>query len=164
MSAWLITTVERHDPASVRDVRMLLGAYHDQLLAEVGETTLTAELRTLPAPYAPPGGALLLARDAHGRAVGCVGVREHSVTACEIKRLYVAPDARGAGLGRALVRSAIDQARAMGYTDMLLVAIEGSTATAQAIYRTLGFEPTEAFRPVSGDCTGVRMSYMRRGP
>ena len=85
------------------------------------------------------------------------------MTACEIKRLYVAPDARGAGLGRALVRSAIDQARAMGYTDMLLVAIEGSTATAQAIYRTLGFEPTEAFRPVSGDCTGVRMSYMRRG-
>ena len=163
MSNWLITTVERRDAASVRDVRTLLEAYHDQLLTEVSETSLTAELRTLPAPYAPPGGALLLARDGLGQAVGCVGVREHSGSACEIKRLYVVPDARGSGLGRALVRAAIDHARAMGYTEMLLVAIESSTAAAQAVYRAVGFEPTEAFRQVSGDCGGVSISYMRRG-
>jgi len=163
MRRFAITTVERSDPAAVRDVRGLLSAYHEQLLTEVGETSLTAELATLPAPYAPPGGVLLLARDEHGRPVGCVGVREHSVSACEIKRLYVTPDARGVGLGRALVRAAIDHARALGYAEMLLVVIEGSAEAAKHIYRSFGFEEVPAFRQVTGDCGGVRIAYMRRG-
>jgi ribosomal protein S18 acetylase RimI-like enzyme len=144
-------------------VRALLEVYHSQLLTEVAETSLTAELATLPAPYAPPGGVLLLARDQAGRAVGCVGVRQHSEDACEIKRLYVAHEARGAGLGRALVRAAIDHARALGYAEMLLVAIEGSADIARGIYRGLGFEDAEPFRSVTGDCEGVRIVYMRRG-
>jgi len=163
MPHWTITTVERSDPAAVRDVRTLLRAYHDDLLTLVGETSLTAELTTLPAPYSRPSGVLLLARDERGRPVGCVGVREHSPTECEIKRLYIVPDARGAGLGRALVRAAIDQARAMGYREMLLVAIEGSTDAAQRIYAGFGFERTEPFRQVTGDCGGVSILYMRRG-
>lgn len=162
MSRWFITTVERSDPAAVRDVRALLSAYHEDLLAEVGETSLTTELATLPAPYAAPGGVLLLARDEAGRAVGCVGVREHSETVCEIKRLYVAPDARGAGLGRVLVRAAMDHARAMGYAEMVLVAIEGSTRVAQRVYGGFGFEPTAPFRQVTGDCSGVEIMYLRR--
>lgn len=163
MSRWFVTTVERSDPAAVAAVRAMLSAYHDQLLAEVGETTLTAEIDTLPAPYAPPGGVLLLAREEGGRAVGCVGVRQHSEDACEIKRLYVEPEARGSGLGSVLVRAAIDHARAVGYAEMLLVAIEGSTASAQRIYRGLGFEPTDPFRSVAGDCSGARLVFMRRG-
>ncbi|MDO8880832.1 MAG: GNAT family N-acetyltransferase [Coriobacteriia bacterium] len=163
MPHWLITTVERSDPAAVRDVRALLEDYHDQLLTEVTATSLTAELSTLPAPYAPPGGVLLLARDEAGRAAGCVGVRQHSEEACEIKRLYVTPDARGEGLGRALVRAAMDHARAMGYAEMLLVAILGSADVARGIYRGLGFQDAEPFRSVTGDCQGARVAFMRRG-
>jgi ribosomal protein S18 acetylase RimI-like enzyme len=163
MPHWMITTVERSDPAAVRDVRALLEVYHDQLLTEVTATSLTAELRTLPAPYAPPGGVLLLARDQAGRAVGCVGVRQHSEEACEIKRLYVTPDVRGAGLGRALVRAAMDHARAMGYAEMLLVAIPGPADVARGIYRGLGFQDAGPFRSVTGDCQGARIAFMRRG-
>lgn len=162
MPHWLITAVDRHDPAAVRDARSLLTVYHEQLLAEVSETSLTAELATLPEPYAPPGGVLLLARDEHGRTIGCVGVREHGGRSCEIKRLFVVPDARGRGLGRVLVRAAIDHARAMGYAEMLLVVIDGSADAARHIYRGLGFEDTEPFRQVTGDCGGVRIAYMRR--
>ena len=162
MPHWTITTVERSDPAAVSDARALLEEYHAQLLEQVGETSLTAELATLPAPYAPPGGVLLLARDESGRAAGCVGVREQSATECEIKRLYVAAETRGSGLGRALVRAAIDHARAMGYAEMLLVALEGSTEAARRIYSGFGFEDTGPFRQVTGDCSGVRVAYMRR--
>ena len=161
MSHWLITVVDRSDTAGVRDVRSLLAVYHQQLLTEVSETSLTAELTSLPVPYVSPGGVLLLARDEHGRAAGCIGLREHDASACEVKRLYVAPDARGAGLGRALVGAAIDYARAMGYTEMMLVAIEGSADVARHIYRSLGFEETEPFRQVTGDCGGACVTYMR---
>jgi ribosomal protein S18 acetylase RimI-like enzyme len=140
----------------------MLGDYERALIAEVGSTTLIAERATLPAPYAPPGGLLLLARDEGGKALGCVGVRPQSETECEIKRLYVRPDARGVGLGRALVRAAIDGARAMGYGQMVLVAIEGTTEHAQRIYRDLCFTPTPPFRSVTGECTGPGFVFMRR--
>ena len=44
------------------------------------------ELAALPGDYAPPGGVLLLARDAEG-ALGCVGLRRHDPASGEIKRM-----------------------------------------------------------------------------
>lgn len=162
MSDWLITTVERTDPAAVGAVRDVLETYHDELVDEIGATSLTAELATLPAPYVGPDGALLLARDASGRPAGCVGVRGLTATECEIKRLYVLREARGAGLGRALVRAAIDQARAMGYTEMLLIAVKRTTESAQRLYRQFGFEETAQFRPATAGHDPVDFRYMRR--
>lgn len=161
-AVWTITTVERSDPSAVEAVRRILESYHDDLIAEIGETTLTAELMTLPAPYVPPEGALLLARDGSGLAAGCVGIKGLSETACEIKRLYVLSGVRGAGLGRALVRAAIDQARAMGYVEMVLIAVRRTTDTAQRIYREFGFEVTPQFReaPLGYDPAGFL--FMRR--
>ena len=50
-----------------------------------------------------------------GRPAGCVGVRAFSDGVCEMKRLYVAPEERGQGVGRALVIAAIKAAREIGY-------------------------------------------------
>jgi len=162
VSGWLITAVERTDPAAVRAVRDILETYHDELVDEIGATSLTAELTTLPAPYVRPDGALLLARDADGRPGGCVGVRGLSATECEIKRLYVLREARGAGLGRALVRAAIDQARAMGYAEMLLTAVKSTTIGAQRLYRQFGFEQTAQYGPVSCGHDSAALLFMRR--
>ena len=161
-ATWTITTVESSDPTAVGAVREILGSYHDDLVAEIGETTLTAELATLPAPYLPPNGALLLARDESGRPAGCVGIKGQSGEECEIKRLYVLPSVRGSGLGRALVRAAIDQARVMGYAEMVLIAVRHTTDTAQRIYREFGFEVTPQFReaPLGYDPAGFL--FMRR--
>ncbi|MDZ4166828.1 MAG: GNAT family N-acetyltransferase, partial [Coriobacteriia bacterium] len=150
------------DAASARDVRDILLAYHRDLVATIGETTLTTELDTLPAPYLPPDGALLIARDEAGRAAGCVGIKGLSDTECEIKRLYVLHWARGAGLGRALVRAAMDQARGMGYAEMLLIAVAEMTGSAQRIYREFGFEPTPQFREAPLGWDPARFLFMRR--
>lgn len=69
-----------------------------------------AELATLPGAYAPPAGALLLAQ-LDGIAVGCVACRPAEGGSCELKRLYVRPAARGAGVGRQLVTTLIAIAR-----------------------------------------------------
>ena len=162
-AVWTITTVERSDPRAVEAVRRILESYHDDLIAEIGETTLTAELMTLPAPYVPPDGALLLARDGSGLAAGCVGIKGLSETACEIKRLYVLSGVRGAGLGRALVRAAIDQARAMGYEEMLLTTLPDEMPGVVALYRSYGFEDAEAFRHHGGQAAeGVLLAFMSR--
>ena len=55
-----------------------------------------------------------------GKPVGCVGVRPVSDGACEMKRLYVEPVARGHGVGHTLALAAIRGAKELGYKRILL--------------------------------------------
>ena len=103
-----------------------------------------AELAGLPGDYGPPGGMMVLARQAGGPdLIGCVAVRAVRGTPglCEMKRLYVRPVARGTGLGRKLALAAVAEARRLGYTRMCLDTMPSMTS-AQALYRLLGFRQT----------------------
>ncbi len=108
------------------------------------------ELSTLPGKYQPPSGQLLIASGLNG-AAGCVAMRRIDAQTCEMKRLYVRPQARGDNLGRRLVERIIDQARRAGYARICLDTLPTMT-TAQSLYRSLGFVATEpyAFNPVAG--------------
>jgi len=71
-----------------------------------------------PAELGPPEGAFLVGwRD--GEAVCCGGIKrlpdEEGGPACEVKRMFVAPAARGQGVARTLLHALEDLARAMGY-------------------------------------------------
>lgn len=155
-----ILEISPDDTELVEAVRELLREYHGWLDGVVCATRLTAELDTLPVPYVPPAGALFLAL-AGGEAVGCIGLRPHHDESCEMKRLYVTPQARGTGLGRRLVERAIDKARELGYADVLLSTIEHKMETAVAVYREIGFEDTESFRDLSGVAAESDLTCMR---
>jgi len=71
---------------------------------------LEQELAALPGDYGPPRGCLLLAKEG-GDAAGCVGVRPLDESRCEMKRLFVRPRYRRAGMGRELAETAIARAR-----------------------------------------------------
>lgn len=158
-----ITLVEPADAAGVAMVRSLLEEYLVWLGPLVCGSTLPAEIASLPYPYARPGGALVLARDESGAAVGCVGIREHRAGACEIKRLYVHEGARRQGLARSLVRAAMDQARAMGYAEMLLTTLPDEMPGVVTLYRSLGFDDAERFRHHGGEpADGVLLTFMGR--
>jgi putative acetyltransferase len=122
----------------------LLREYWASLDVSPGFQNFAAEVANLPGEYAPPLGAMILARAAGTDAlVGCVALRAVAGVPdmCEMKRLYVRPVARGTGLGRTLAQAAMSEGRRLGYARMFLDTLPSLTA-AQALYRTLGFRQT----------------------
>lgn len=131
-------------PEDIAAARGLFRAYVDSLAIDLGFQDVEAELATLPGKYAPPGGAILLARDPEGRAVGCVALRPLGSGTCEMKRLYALPKTRGTGLGRRLAEAILAEARRAGYRRILLDTLD-SMAAARGLYAALGFAETEAY-------------------
>ncbi len=61
---------------------------------------------------------------------------------CYLAELYVAPDKRGQGLGRALMEAAIDLARREG-ADLIDLSTSEDDVAARALYESLGFTNRE---------------------
>jgi ribosomal protein S18 acetylase RimI-like enzyme len=133
-------------------VTRLFQAYAASLDIDLAYQGFESEILSMPGQYAPPAGELLLARDESGKPIGCVGLRAiEPAGCCELKRLYVEPEARGSGCGRALVEALIRVAERRGYREMRLDTLP-SMRRAQALYRKLGFEVIRPYyeTPVAG--------------
>jgi putative acetyltransferase len=138
------------DNAALSVVEQLLREYASSLGFPLAFQDFDRELAELPGAYAPPRGALLVAR-IDGEAVGCVALRPLDVETGEMKRLYVRPGHRGLGLGRLLATAIVDEARRRGYRRLRLDTTPGMAA-AHALYEQLGFRdiPPYTVNPIAG--------------
>jgi len=102
-----------------------------------------AEFATLSGKYASPNGCVLLA-DRDGELEGCVAMRQVTPEICEMKRLYVRPYAQGQHLGRALAERLIEEARAVGSSEMRL-DVQAKFVPARKLYEALGFVAASRF-------------------
>ncbi len=138
----------------VKQVRALFQEYANSLNIDLCFQNFEAELAGLPGDYAPPRGALFMARSAHDM-VGCCALRPLDTAdypnACEMKRLYVRPALRGKGLGRRLAEAVIQAAQQAGYNYVLLDTLS-EMETARAMYQELGFVEVAPyyFNPIEG--------------
>jgi GNAT superfamily N-acetyltransferase len=108
--------------------------------------------------FEPPEGVFLVLRDG-GKAIGCAGFRRVDADRAELKRMYLAPEARGRGLGRVLLQRIEDEARSAGYTVLVLETIELMTE-AIGLYRSSGYEPISPFGPYTD--VGVSRCFEKR--
>ncbi|MGB3340613.1 MAG: GNAT family N-acetyltransferase [bacterium] len=131
-------------------IKILFKEYEKSLGFGLHFQDFTEEFDNLPGEYALPTGCLLLAlyRD---HIAGCVALRKLDKKICEMKRMYVRPDYRGKGIGRAMAVEIIKFARAYGYKRMRLDTIDTMNA-AISLYRALGFVESEPYRynPIKG--------------
>jgi GNAT superfamily N-acetyltransferase len=130
--------------------RRLVEEYAASLNVDLSYQDFQHELDSLSEMYGPPGGCYLMARQGDV-FLGGVGLRRLTPTDCEMKRLYVTPSGRGTGVGRTLAQGVVWEARRLGYERMLLDTLPTMTY-AQALYRSMGFQPIDPYRfsPVPG--------------
>ena len=139
-SAVQISVRDPADPAARACVR----AYVDELGRRFD--TGFEPARSLPAAdqeMIPPAGVFLVAT-LHAEAVGCGGLKFHDGAPAEVKRMWVAPAARGLGLGRRLLSELESHAAAYGVT-VLRLETNGTLAEAISLYRSSGYREVDAF-------------------
>ena len=130
--------------------RTLVREYAASLNVNLDFQNFDDELQHFETEYALPGGAFLLARN-EGKFVACGAIRRFSASDCEMKRLYVRPTGRNLGIGRLLALALINEAKSLGYKRMLLDTLP-TMQSAQSLYHSLGFRPTQPYRfnPIEG--------------
>jgi GNAT superfamily N-acetyltransferase len=96
-----------------------------------------------PAQLNPPAGTFLVGyRD--GVAVCCGGIKRLDGRICELKRMYVVPEARGQGVARRLLEALEDRARQLGYAVARLDTGPRQPG-ARHLYESAGYREIENF-------------------
>ena len=128
----------------------LFQEYTDMLLAEkpafakyLQLQRYDEELSHLAEKYGPPGGRLYLLLFGD-EAVGTGALRPLEDGLCELKRLYIRPAFRGQGLAEETVRRLIDDARALGYRQMVLDTFPFLKGAIH-LYKKLGFREIPSY-------------------
>ncbi len=132
----------RREPAASPDARRLLAA----MVAEMLDMYPVAEMPT-PAGFddlePAAGGAFLVGRE-DGRAVAGGGLKRLGPGVAEIKRMYVAPDARRRGHARRLLAAIESAARELGY-ERVRLDTGASQPHARALYESAGFQSIDDY-------------------
>ncbi len=126
------------------DAKYCLGEYYAELarrFADGFDVSLSRDPEAV--DMIRPRGAFLVAMS-DGLPIGCVGLKGGGGTIAEIKRLWVAPSARGLGLARRLMEAAEDIARELSIK-ILRLDTNSALLEAQQLYRNSGWNEIERF-------------------
>lgn len=147
--------LEAVTPEQLASVGHLWRDYASSLGWDLSDSRIAQEMSRLPGPYAPPHGSLMLAY-VGSEPAGALGLQpvpeaarvegvgaEH---AGELKRLFVLPEYRLSGLGRALMVHAETEALARGYDSLVLTTSAEMMPLAQHLYDSLGYTETIPYR------------------
>ena len=131
------------DPSSP-DAQQCLERYFDELAARFRggydrDTDHSAEV----GEFAPPKGCMLIAR-LLGDPVGCGALRAAEPGVAEIKRMWVAPQARGLGLGRRLLGE-LERVAARNKARVVRLDTNSALTEALQLYRSCGYREIQAF-------------------
>lgn len=134
----------------IAKTRQLFKEYAEHLDFDLDFQNFQDELRSLPGTYSEPNGVIFLAKD-KGKIAGCIALRPIDDLICEMKRLYIRPQFRSKGYGRALAKRILVEARKMHYKKMRLDTVTSMTA-AISLYQSMGFKdiPPYCHNPLNG--------------
>ena len=138
-----IQKVTTEGPA-LESIKTLFKAYLGELNEDLCFQSFDSEIDNPLYKYSAPTGTLFIATY-NATPVGCIALQPLlDAGTCEMKRLYVDPEYRKFGIGDALVKALLQEAKAMDYTLMKLDTLERLQAAIK-LYLKFGFETVNAY-------------------
>jgi putative acetyltransferase len=97
-----------------------------------------SDLSDIQNEYFDKGGTFEVLIDENKKIIGSMGLYRINPTICEIRKMYLAANVRGQGLGRRLLSHALSKAKELGYSR---VELETASVLKEAIalYERYGF-------------------------
>jgi len=128
----------------LESIKTLFKAYLLELNEDLCFQSFDSEIENPLYKYSAPTGALFMATY-HAIPVGCIALQPlQDAGTCEMKRLYVDPEYRKLGIGDALVKALLQEAKELDYTLMKLDTLERLQAAIK-LYQKFGFETVNAY-------------------
>jgi GNAT superfamily N-acetyltransferase len=136
-------TIDEEAPHCL-DAKYCLGEYFRELSErfESGFDPLQSDSPTT-SEFTPPDGTFLIVRFCH-RPVGCGAFKRLGPRTAYLKRMWIARDARGLGLGKRLLDALEDRAWSVGYRKIRLETNK-ALSEARRLYKHSGYTEIEAF-------------------
>jgi len=136
MSEIKVRPVEARDVGKVADlVRIVLAEFG----LTFGEGSATdAQVLGLPASYGDKGGAFWIAEDGQGTILGTCGLFPVGPRSLELRKMYLAKECRGRGVGQALFAEALAFAKRADAKELVLDTVHEMTSAIK-FYEARGF-------------------------
>jgi DNA-binding MarR family transcriptional regulator/GNAT superfamily N-acetyltransferase len=135
-------TIEVRDPSS-RMARACVASYYLELAERFDDGfTPDKSISATPEELTPPNGYFIVA-ELHGDGVGCGALKCHAEFG-EVKRMWVAPSARGLGLGKRILARLEDIARQQKLP-LLRLETNKALVEARALYKNAGYHEVPPF-------------------
>jgi GNAT superfamily N-acetyltransferase len=145
----------RREELTCRVVQQLISALNAELEERYPEEG--ANFFRLHAEEVADGRGAFLVAYCDGRPIGCGAVRRNEPGIAEIKRMYVAPEARGRGFGRRVLDELEAVARQLGVRRLVLET-GPRQPEALALYRNAGYVDIPLFGEYIGSEFSVCMA------
>ena len=143
------------------DVRLLL----ERHLAFAYEHTPPADVHALAVDALLRPDVTFFSARIDGRLVGVGALKELDATHAELKSMHTAASSRRQGVGRAIVRHVVDEARRRGYRRLSLETGRGPAfEPAQSLYASTGFAPCPLFGEYTNEATSCCMTMELTAP
>jgi DNA-binding MarR family transcriptional regulator len=135
--------IEAVDPRG-EVARFCIESYFDELEIRSGRPLEPATRTAVTADeLVPPHGCFLVA-SLHGEPIGCGAVKHHPGAPSELKRMWVAPEARGVGIGRLLLAE-LERLAAQAGASVARLETNKALVEAIAMYRSSGYREVPPF-------------------
>ena len=123
----------------------MLEQYNIDVIAILGQTSREyAEKKVKEiSSYIPPDGIYYILQVGN-KIAGMGALRKLKINVGEVKRMYIRPEFRGRGLGKAMLEELLKKGKEFGYTTILLDSGPFMNA-AQYIYHSAGFQDREEY-------------------
>ena len=133
----------RDEPFDSPAATALIAAFAEEIASLYPGWTPATGPRATAGDFAPPSGGFVVAYEG-GRPVGCGGVKSLDGRDAEVKRLYVAPEARGRGVARAILSRLEEVAAATGHAIVRLDTGDRLPG-ALALFRSAGYREIDDY-------------------